>query len=280
MAFISKKSLAAATALTGVVVGLGMGGMNALAADLPSRKAPVVAPVVAPLWTGFYVGIEGGGVWDNDRWRTTALLLPATPDNGSRVNMNPTGGRIGVLAGYNWQLSDQIVAGVEADIAGDFFGKKTVHYIPGTLTSFGPPTPASTLDSVTDNGSTFDGSLRARLGYLVTPSVLLYSTGGLAFSNPKFSVNCPGTGVNGNLISWCGLPESGSSNSTRLGWTLGAGVEAIVAKNWTARLEYRYNDYGSKTTTFFPTNNFGADGIVARTSVHTSMITVAIAYKW
>ena len=36
---------------------------TAIAADLPSIKS---APVVAPMWTGFHVGLNAGGAWANN----------------------------------------------------------------------------------------------------------------------------------------------------------------------------------------------------------------------
>jgi outer membrane immunogenic protein len=36
------------------------------AADLPSKKEPIVAPVVVPAWTGFYAGLNAGGTWANN----------------------------------------------------------------------------------------------------------------------------------------------------------------------------------------------------------------------
>jgi outer membrane immunogenic protein len=37
-----------------------------------------------------------------------------------------------------------------------------------------------------------------------------------------------------------------------MGWTLGGGLESMVWRNWLARLEYRYADYGTWRTVFGP----------------------------
>ncbi|QRI64662.1 porin family protein [Shinella sp. PSBB067] len=73
-----------------------------------------------------------------------------------------------------------------------------------------------------------NGSIRGRVGVDLNP-VLVYGTAGIAASNVK--VNRAGA----------------KDDATMLGWTAGAGVEAFVTDNVTARVEYRYSDYGKKT---------------------------------
>ena len=70
-------------------------GASATAADLP-RYQPV-APMYNPIynWTGFYVGINGGGAWGNSQW-----------DGLNKFDVS--GGMIGGTIGYNWQVG-QIV---------------------------------------------------------------------------------------------------------------------------------------------------------------------------
>ncbi len=38
---------------------------SALAADLPSRKEPVITPIAIPVWSGLHVGFNAGGTWAN-----------------------------------------------------------------------------------------------------------------------------------------------------------------------------------------------------------------------
>src|SRR5690554_4792716 len=83
-----------------------MGAANA--ADMARRPQamPVKAPAYAPYnWTGFYVGINGGGGWGNSDW--------SGPTGTSGTNIS--GGLVGGTIGYNWQMN-QLVFGLEADL--------------------------------------------------------------------------------------------------------------------------------------------------------------------
>lgn len=51
-------------ALTAFALSVAAG--SAIAADLPSRKAPVVPPPPPPMWTGFYAGLNAGGIFGNN----------------------------------------------------------------------------------------------------------------------------------------------------------------------------------------------------------------------
>ena len=138
---------------------------------------------------------------------------------GSR-NADGFGG--GLYGGYNMQ-NGQIVYGAEADInLGDEKG------------SAGTGGAGEALRGKQG----VNGSLRARVGYDMNP-FLLYGTAGLAASDNKVS------------------NSTSSDSATALGYTVGAGVEAMVTDNITARVEYRYSDYQNK--------DFGLDtGSVSR----------------
>ncbi|MBN7804807.1 porin family protein [Agrobacterium rosae] len=131
--------------------------------------------------------------------------------NGGDRDADGFGG--GLYGGYNWQ-SGQIVYGAEADVNyGDNKGSA------GTF-----------ANESLEGKQGVNGSIRARVGYDMNP-FLLYGTGGLAISDQK--VSNPGS----------------SDNATALGYTVGAGVEAMVTNNITARVEYRYSDYQNKDFT-------------------------------
>jgi outer membrane immunogenic protein len=109
--------------------------------------------------------------------------------------------------------------------------------------TFAPAGALGTLANV-DQKLEWFGTFRGRLGMAVMPSVLLYATGGAAYGTLDTNVT---------LASFtpAGVPISvGASNKdTRFGWTVGAGIEAMFAANWSAKIEYLHVDLGSVTTT-------------------------------
>ncbi|PSO29713.1 outer membrane protein [Bradyrhizobium sp. MOS002] len=179
----------------------------ASAADLAARpytKAPVAMASVYN-WTGFYLGIVGGGAWEDS--------------NSPRMQ----GGFVGGTAGYNWQTSN-VVFGVEADGAwADVSASAAgVVFVPGI-----GGIPAS-VSSKTDAM----GTVRGRIGWAVN-NVLLYGTGGYAWIDNKVTATLG--------------PVSVSDSKFHSGWTVGAGVEAFIAPQWSVKGEYLYRSLGGET---------------------------------
>jgi len=232
------KTLAAALAAT-TIAG------SAFAADLPSRKvAPVMAPAPVFTWTGFYIGINGGygfaGSGSGFGQRLVSAddfhgVFPGGPAwvLGSSVN----GGIFGGQVGYNFQLSPSFVAGIETDIQASWLrggNQAALSIDPTGATVFG----ISAFNQRVD----WYGTLRGRLGFLVTPTWLLYATGGLAYGGVRSNL----TYFDVNHQGHPGLLAGGlaSSSSTRLGYTVGAGAEWMFAPNWSVKAEYGYVDLG------------------------------------
>lgn len=238
----------------------------AQAADLPSRKAPVLAPP-APImtWTGFYLGVNAGYGWAADpATRLTASPMfvdPALPGafvnvpaaalvGASGVAPGAKGGFVGGgQVGFNYQMSPSLLAGVEADIQG-VLGSSSNGALVNAIPIAAPPGPGGRADIssiATSNKLDYLATLRARLGFLATPTLLLYGTGGLAFGSASVSASIAQTVTNppGPPI----LPVFGAATAsgTRVGWAVGAGGEWKFASNWSAKLEYMYYDLGSLT---------------------------------
>jgi outer membrane immunogenic protein len=156
-------------------VGALMSAQCATAADLsvaPLYKAP--PPAVAPAynWSGFYLGINGGGGWGHSNWDT------------SSDHIGLSGGLVGGTAGYNWQLGSAVL-GIEGDI--DWANLK------GTNTSTLCPLGCSTSD-------TWLSTVRGRAGYAFG-GVLPYVTGGLAVGDIRAAT--PGfAGVSNTSAGW------------------------------------------------------------------------------
>ncbi len=245
------------------------------AADLPRKTvAPIFAPAPAFSWTGFYVGVAGGVLMSDNTWTTTGIAINAAGTlglpgrNDNPASFDKTGFQLSGYVGYNYQINQSFVAGIEADIGGVFGGKKSIYGIPGT---FATAYPAGSVDATTGEIG-LNGSIRGRLGFLVMPTVMLYATGGVAFQQAKYGMSCASTAP-----GWCIASRAQTESATRVGWTLGAGAEAQLWGNWLGRAEYRYADYGNKGFTFFQ-GTFDAVGV--RTSLKTHMVQVGLAYKF
>jgi outer membrane immunogenic protein len=156
--------------------------------------------------------------------------------------------------GFNWQFAPQWLGGLEADLG----------LARQTATIFGNyEVGAAVFGSTRSLGDSFavktgwDGSVRARLGFLPTPQVLLYVTGGVAWmqveatstcdtSPARFSQTAPGFisaqfgPCTPNLLA----PAVITQSRVKTGATIGAGTEARLWSNWIARAEYRYADFG------------------------------------
>ena len=237
-------------ALSGAVITIALIQL-ASAADLPTKGPIYQAPVaIAPNWTGFYVGGSVGGRWADNTWTTTAVGDPAGPADPTTTpaSFNSSTFRAGGYIGYNWQIDPLWVIGVEADAA---WGRnnKPLAGIPGTYGSGGQGVDfgAQAFDS-SNVKLGWDGSVRGRVGYLVTPTWLLYAAGGFAWQQADIDATCNGSGFNS---SWCVAVRNETISTTRAGWTVGGGVETLLWSHWLLRAEYRYADYGKISHTFF-----------------------------
>lgn len=186
---------------------------SAFAADLPSRQAPqAFAPAPIFTWTGFYVGGTVGAV---------GLSTNYNIDDYSNQNAKGTGGGAlaGLTVGYNYQIG-AVVLGAEADYS---------------LSTAGNSASGLNIPGASADMKSF-GTLRARVGYTVD-RVLVYVTGGLAVANLK------GSSFDYYLDSDC---RAGFSR-TKLGWTLGAGVEYALTSHISLKAEALYADFGKKS---------------------------------
>jgi outer membrane immunogenic protein len=262
------------------------------AADL--LKAPAAAPV-APSWNGFYIGGEVGYKWVKDDWKTTcvqggttglllhslcsdgtsARVFPGAPDSTASHSFTTSGVRAGVYAGAMFQINPTWVAGIEGDYA--FYNQSSS--VTGIL---GCSTAACRLpgfhgtgagDSTSvKNGDDF--SLRVRAGFLVTPDILVYGTGGVAFQRVEATLSC----AKGGLV--CNFSNLSQTDGAWLsGWTVGGGLEWKVAQNWLLRGEYRYSDFGSKwNPSFFQGSN--QTEIFSNVKVTSQTATAGLAYMF
>jgi outer membrane immunogenic protein len=226
--------------LLAVVSGFAWVGI-AYGADMaPAFKAP---PPPLATWTGFYLGIDGGVARHDAQFNDLTIFF-----NGSSMITSKTGGVFGGYAGYNWQ-DRSFVYGIEADING-VAAKATE--------TWGPPINFSTSYAQSQDVP-WVATFRGRMG-IDYESTLFYFTGGLAVGRVENSFNgfCGPAGCLGGLggAMFGGLTD----DTTRLGWTAGAGVEHMFSSHWTVRGEFRYVDLGRKSAGCLPALVTGCDG--------------------
>lgn len=286
-----------------IVVLLALIGTPAFAADMPIKAPPPPAPVYS--WTGWYIGGNIGYSWGDARTdiagTATTVALPSffggfpgnvafADSNTARLNGVIGGGQVG----YNYQLSPKWVLGIEADIQGSGERGSNAFADPFSAAScIGASTPPfqcfaavplnGTAATVYDARINWFGTVRGRVGYLITDQVLLYGTGGLAYGRVEVSGV---TNVSGSLNTngFGGLPlavpftpgaNAFGDSRTNLGFAVGAGIEGKISygTGWTWKLEYLYVDLGSLDTVgTFP----GGSSSVAIAGVLTSPFTGAI----
>jgi outer membrane immunogenic protein len=229
-------------------------GTPALAADMALKASPM--PPLVYDWTGPYVGATAGYVFGHSQHCDTPAFCTA----GFDVDGFAGGGTLG----YNWQVKNWWVVGLEADISGASARGTTVT-VPGV---FGCGSGCFTnLD--------WFGTVRGRIGPTFTGSsslpffsVFPYVTGGFAYGQIHAGLN-PAPALP--------LPLDAVA-ATRTGWTVGAGIEsALPWRNWSVKLEYLFFHLGDE---FYDVQ--GICGLLSCTAVHNdfSLVRLGVNYHF
>lgn len=202
--------------VTASLVALGAAA-PAVAADLAARPYTKAPPMVQALydWSGFYIGVNGGGGTSRNRWDLVGGLSEGSHD--------ATGGTVGGQVGYRWQTGP-IVFGVEAQGNwADFSGDNVSLVFP-----------------LNRNRTKIDafGLFTGQVGYAWN-NALLYVKGGAAVTDNRYSIL---TAAGGALVA--------STDETRWGGTIGVGFEYGFAPNWSVGAEYDHLFMGSSTNNF------------------------------
>jgi high affinity Mn2+ porin len=215
---------------------------SADSADLSTQKLNQTprAVEVAYDWTGLYVGAHVGYAAGRSAW--SASQPAGAPNLSGSLDLFRTfdafdgsGSLLGGLhAGYNYMFPSRLVLGVEAEVS-----------FPSAFE--GGQNLSSPVVGATNYNDTIEmsGTVRGRVGYDVG-HWLYYVTGGLAWTYDQFTrtqlADSPMGGTPAGTVE--------TSFLGRIGWTVGAGVEAPIAPGWTARFEYLYSRYGDTSVTF------------------------------
>jgi outer membrane immunogenic protein len=221
--------------LLGLAIAAVLIAAPAMAADMPVAAPP--APVPAWNWTGFYIGVNAG-YGQNDPTGDRTCINPAGIVFGAGCSQNiqghairPAGALAGGTAGYNFQF-DKIVLGIETDVQwSDIKASSSV--------LIRPAAPVCCFNA-SDNLNWF-GTTRGRIGFLATPQLLAYATGGFIYGNENVVATTA-------FPSGFAYPATGSS--TRTGGVVGAGLEYAFTNNISAKVEGLYYDMGVLSVSF------------------------------
>jgi opacity protein-like surface antigen len=267
---ILKAQLLASAAIVALVA-----GGPAFAADLPLKAPP---PVVAAWnWSGFYIGGHGGYGWGrNSQTDINDPFFNGKFPGFGTTGFDPKGFLGGVHAGANWQ-SGSIVGGLEADLSfadikGSSNNSAAINFGGGSVSS-GRAALSGTFDLL--------GSGRGRLGYVISPNVLLYGTGGLAWT--RYTENTDLSDLSAGPGFSFGEFSSTSTTTWRFGWVAGLGAEArLFDTNWLARLEYLHYDFGNSGSSSNPAAGLPAGTLATRGSGDLTMdvVRAGLSYKF
>jgi outer membrane immunogenic protein len=246
-----------------------------LAADMPVKVKPLPP---AWSWTGCYVGLNVGYGWARFRKSeinrydfATGAFLATHPD----FSFDDDGALGGAQIGCNWQYG-QWVWGLETDL--QVTSIEARDRLPGLFGAV-PPT---TIFTEAQSALRWFGTARARAGWTVTPTTLLYVTGGFAYGRVNSHLGF-GSIVGGN-VGAVGTSVA-FDDHYHYGWTVGVGAEAKIAQNFTAKLEYLYVDLGSASYAFNniltpPDGGFGRANFTWNQRVDLHVIRLGLNYQF
>jgi outer membrane immunogenic protein len=222
-----------------------VGGTPASAASAAGMALKAPPARLAYDWSGVYAGVNVGYGLARDPSLYDVTRIAGANFSHETFDTMPDGVLGGIQLGYNRQFGSRWLAGVEADIQGTGQTGKACVFVCN-----GPNNGIPSSGNVEQKLPWF-GTVRGRLG-VDTGHALLYATGGFAYGRVETNVAQSIVAVN----------SSASTAGTRTGWTVGGGIEAPVARNFTVKFEYLYMDLGSQTVTF----NTGPAGFLAATT--------------
>jgi outer membrane immunogenic protein len=203
------------------------------AGDLDGRRPSYLRSVAPFNWTGLHISLSAGYAFDghdpdysfNNVPAGQVALLPTGAD------LTSNGGLVGGALGYDVDLHG-VVVGLEGDISWTNFGDDGLISVPANTVIGMPP-----LKFATNYKLDWISTLRGRIG-VPFQDLLVYGTGGLAFADVSMDSSVTvGDPPIGSLV--------GSTETTKVGWTLGGGAELALCDNITVKAEALYFDLGS-----------------------------------
>jgi outer membrane immunogenic protein len=182
---------------------------NTLLAALAGAAVTIAAPAQADTFEGPYIGVQAG--WSRAEAADATIAAQPVDAETSRDAL-----AIGGYAGYNHKIADRFVIGAEAGFSGTIDDKLRAQSGGSAITI--------------DPRYSFDFSGRA--GYLVDDKTLVYLRGGYANLRVRTTL--------------AGANETLRASDNLDGWLAGGGIERAITDKISARIEYRYSDFGNE----------------------------------
>ncbi len=224
-------------------------------------RPPRATQAPSVTWAGWYFGANAGYLDGAARINTDAVVIAnsTAPETATAMANAATsalstgnGGFIGgAQAGYNFLLSPTLIGGFEADFQGTSLRGSASRTNVALIDPLGPDSFVTNI--ATSRALDYLGTVRARLGATVTPSLLIYATGGLAYGGVRSSTSL----IQSSAV--LGVPTvstAGSFSDNRAGYAVGAGGEWMFMSKWSVKGEYLYYDLG---TANYGTRGYGID---------------------
>jgi len=257
--------------LLGVVGLLALGAAPALAADLAARpytKAPAVIPPPIYDWSGFYIGINGGGGSAHKCWDLVNNLGVVFNPALAEGCHDATGGTIGGQIGYRWQAANWVF-GLEAQGNWADFQGSNVNLLVGS-NIIGANFGAGLTDQTRVRAF---GLFTGQVGYAWN-NVLWYVKGGAAVTDDRYRTYFA---VNPSVLA-------DTATETRWGGVVGTGIEIGFWQNWSVGLEYDHMFMGTRNVNATCVGNFncanGAFSATDRIRQDVDIGTIRLNYRW
>jgi outer membrane immunogenic protein len=199
--------------------------MKLIALSISAAALLAASPVVAQdyKWSGPTIGANLGYIWGDATTTDDKADWGSDPKFVGPFNNNVGGFVGGGSLGYNVQL-DRVVVGVAADF--DYAD------LAGSIAT--PSSQSGNHQNIGLDGG-FLGTVTGRLGFLVDPATQIFVSGGLALYTGEAS---QATTADGYISH---------ATDTFTGWTVGGGVERMISRNVSLKLEYAHYDFGTET---------------------------------
>lgn len=225
-------------------------GLNSPLAGLFGKSGNPDKQAQAIDWTGLYAGFHTGGLFSHTKGTTTTLDgSDNTVANRESADLKIGGAMIGMQAGYNWQFENGVVLGFEGDWSKVYnaTASRKVLALDPVLAKNGHVNASTSYDI------DWTASLRPKLGYAFNNRFLAYATGGLALARETQWRDQYVSDMHDESRPYgekTTVASTEKASATRLGFTLGGGLEYALSDNWSVKADYAYSHFGKNSFKF------------------------------